>query len=76
MTENTKQTKSDLAEIARLSKEYVNWIKTENKKTIKEFNVYAVGKPDPKRHLLEKIQDIQERSIFQNFGFMINAKAF
>jgi hypothetical protein len=41
-----------------------------------EFAVSSIGKPDPKRHLREHIDEVQERCILQNFGFMINSKVF
>lgn len=62
--------------MARVSKEYKNWIKVENEKSSKEFSIYAVGKPDPKRHLQEHIDEVQDRATLHNFGLLANVKAF
>lgn len=75
-TENKKNNRENLSEIKRLSKIYKNWIKTENEQTIKEFNVSSVGKLDPKRHLRQNVDELQERCILQNFGLMMNSKIF
>lgn len=48
-----KENKDSFSEIKRLSREYKEWIKTENQKTSDEFAVSSVGKTDPKRHLVE-----------------------
>ncbi len=71
-----KENCKNLNEMKRLSKNYKEWILKENKKTVKEFKVSSVGKLDPKRHLLENIEELQERSILQNFGLMMNSKVF
>ena len=59
---NTKDSRKDnnksLEKMARLTKDYANWIKLENEKTIKEFSVSSTGKLDPKRHLREVKQII------------------
>jgi len=57
-SEIEKENKSCFSEIKRLSKEYKDWIKTENQKTTEEFTVSSVGKVDPKRHLIEQIEDM------------------
>jgi hypothetical protein len=62
-SEIKKSNQSNLNEIKRLTKDYKNWIKKENEKTIKEFAVSSVGKVDPKRHLLENVEELQERCI-------------
>lgn len=41
----------NLAEMKRLTKDYKEWIKKENSKTLKEFEIESVGKLNPKRHL-------------------------
>lgn len=63
-------------ELKRLSKDYKNWIKKENESTCKEFAISSVGKVDPKRHLLENVSEIQERSILHTYGLMSNSKVF
>lgn len=75
-SENKKSNQKNLSEIKRLSKIYKNWIKTENEQTIKEFNVSSVGKLDPKRHLRQNVDELQERCVLQNFGLMMNSKIF
>lgn len=70
------QKKSCLSEVKRLSKQYSKWIEKENETTIKKFNVSSVGKVNPKRHLLEEIEKIQEDSILDNFQMMMNVKVF
>ncbi len=67
---------ADLSDLARLSKDFTNWIKTENTKTTKEFKINSVGKIDPARHILEKVNDIQNRSLLHNVGLMVNTKVF
>lgn len=57
-SELSKQNKKDLSEIKRISKNYKNWIKKENKMSCKEFALSSVGKQDPKRHLMEHIDSI------------------
>lgn len=71
-----KKNKESFSEIKRLSKEYKEWIKKENQKTSEEFAVSSVGKVDPKRHLLEQLEEMQERCVLQNFGVMMNLKVF
>jgi 26S proteasome regulatory subunit N11 len=53
ISETKKKNNQSLEEMARLTKDYSNWIKQENGKTIKEFSVSSIGKLDPKRHLKE-----------------------
>jgi 26S proteasome regulatory subunit N11 len=75
-SEIKKSNQENLSEIKRLSNIYKNWIKTENEQTIKEFNVSSVGKLDPKRHLKQMADELQERCVLQNFGMMMNSKLF
>ena len=60
----------------RLTKDYKNWIKEENKVTSSQFAVSSVGKIDPKRHLREHIEELQSKTVLSNFGLMVNAKVF
>ena len=57
-SEIKKENQNNLDEIKRLSKDYKNWIKKENEKTMKEFAVSSVGKVDPKRHLMENVEEL------------------
>ena len=75
-SEATRRNLENLREIARLTRDYKAWIKAENEKTMRDFAVASVGKPDPKRHLTEQVQELQERCVLQNFGLMINSKIF
>ena len=53
VTQAKKKNNESLDEMERLTKDYSNWIKQENSKTIKDFSVSSIGKLDPKRHLME-----------------------
>lgn len=50
-----KKNNDSLSEMARLTRQYSNWIQQENKSTVKDFSVSSIGKLDPKRHLKEVI---------------------
>ena len=75
-TEHHKKTKDLLTDMKRLTKDYARWIKEENKTTMKSFAISSVGKLDPKRHLTEKLEELQECAILQNFSTMVSAKVF
>lgn len=73
---HAKKNEDVMAEMAKLSASYNNWVGEEMKKTTEEFMVGNVGKIDPKRHLGAHSSDLISENIRQTFGMMQCSKAF
>ena len=74
-TDQTKKNEEALKDMSRFAKSYNSWIDTEMQKTPEEFEVYSVGRIDPKRHLKENCNDLIGDNVRQTFGMMMNSKA-
>lgn len=75
MEENSKKNEKKLQEMGTLAKDYSKWIDMEMKKSKTEMIVSTVGKPDPKRHLGQNIEELMGSTINQTLGMMLNTKA-
>ena len=53
-----KENGRNLKQILKLSKGYKDWIKNENEERCEKFAVKSVGKVDPKKHLLEEVEEL------------------
>jgi 26S proteasome regulatory subunit N11 len=59
-----------------LAKNYNKAVQDEEKLTKEKLAIYNVGKLDPKRHLLQDIEQLMSANISQTLGMMINTIAF
>lgn len=62
--------------MCNLAKTYSKWIDDEMKKTKQELVVSNIGKQDPKRHLMENVEEVLSSNILQILGGAINSKTF
>lgn len=76
MDEHSKKNESVMKEMVGLAKNYAKWIDDEMKKSKTEMVVSNIGKPDPKRHLTQNIEELMSSNILQALGSGIGTKAF
>lgn len=73
---HSKKNEDFLKGLGTLTKGYGDWITEENKQGHEEFDVWSVGRINPKRRLADVTNESMDENIKQNFGNMMNLKAF
>eukprot|EP00828_Plagiopyla_frontata_P042265 TRINITY_DN6259_c0_g1_i2.p1 TRINITY_DN6259_c0_g1~~TRINITY_DN6259_c0_g1_i2.p1 ORF type:complete len:246 (-),score=41.52 TRINITY_DN6259_c0_g1_i2:122-859(-) len=66
----SKRNENTLKEMSKLSKNYSKWIDEEMKKSSDEMIVANVGKPDPKRHLSQNLEEALHSNISQTLSLI------
>jgi 26S proteasome regulatory subunit N11 len=74
--EHQSKAEALMADMNKLSKEYVERVKQEEGLTPEELEVKNVGKVDPKKHLESDVHELMAACIVQALGTMINTVVF
>ena len=67
---------STLADMARLSKAYIDRVRDEEGKSQEEVEVLNVGKVDPRKHLESGVDELMSSNIIQCLGTMLSTVIF
>jgi len=76
ISKHAKKNEDLMKEMGKLAKGYGDWVTEENKKSVDEFDVWSVGKINPKRRLGDCSNEVFDENIRQTFGMNMDAKAF